>query len=85
MLLTMSSDLYCAHRQGSAQVEIITIIGPRKTGKTGYLFQRIPSLEEVGIKKEQILIKKLAQRHQNTKIFIRLCIRGHHEFREFQN
>ncbi len=34
--------------------KIITIIGPRRAGKTWYLFQLIASLEKVGIKREQI-------------------------------
>jgi predicted AAA+ superfamily ATPase len=35
--------------------KIITIIGPRRAGKTYYLFQLIESLEKAGIKREQIL------------------------------
>jgi len=35
--------------------KIITIIGPRRAGKTWYLFQLMASLEKIGIKKEQIL------------------------------
>lgn len=35
--------------------KIITIIGPRRAGKTWYLFQLIASLEGLGINKEQIL------------------------------
>ena len=35
--------------------KIITIIGPRRAGKTWYLFQLIESLEKSGIKREQIL------------------------------
>jgi len=34
--------------------KIITIIGPRRAGKTCYLFQLIASLEKIGIKREQI-------------------------------
>lgn len=34
--------------------KIITIIGPRRAGKTWYLFQLMASLEETGIKREQI-------------------------------
>ena len=34
--------------------KIITIIGPRRAGKTWYLFQLIESLEKGGIKREQI-------------------------------
>lgn len=34
--------------------KIITIVGPRRAGKTWYLFQLIASLEKVGIKREQI-------------------------------
>lgn len=35
--------------------KIITIIGPRRAGKTWYLFQLIANLEQAGVKKEQIL------------------------------
>ena len=34
--------------------KIITIIGPRRAGKTWYLYQLIASLEKAGIKREQI-------------------------------
>jgi len=34
--------------------KIVTIIGPRRAGKTWYLFQLMASLEKVGIKREQI-------------------------------
>ncbi len=35
--------------------KIITIIGPRRAGKTWYLFQLISNLEKKGIKKEHVL------------------------------
>jgi len=35
--------------------KIITIIGPRRAGKTWYLFQLITELENAGVKREQIL------------------------------
>jgi uncharacterized protein len=35
--------------------KIITIIGPRRAGKTWYLFQLMASLEKTGIKREQLL------------------------------
>ena len=34
--------------------KIITIIGPRRAGKTWYFFQLIANLEKIGIKREQI-------------------------------
>ncbi len=35
--------------------KIITIIGPRRAGKTWYLFQLMASLEKAGVKREQLL------------------------------
>ena len=35
--------------------KILTIIGPRRAGKTWYLYQLIKELEDAGVKREQIL------------------------------
>ena len=35
--------------------KILTIIGPRRAGKTWYLYQLIKELEDTGVKREQIL------------------------------